>query len=796
MNLLLGPGGVSLRQVSPPIGDGQSSSSARGAGGAFADVQVPQATANFFADVQASIDADRVRSAGDVSITTLSAASVSSFGNSRSGGFVQVGVVDASVDYNSRNNAFVGHAAPGIQVRDIADEGAAPQVNASGVTIEAAGDFRMASVTDVITSATASGKGGGFISVSDAEADANITARTNAIFGAGATVDARTVDVVAQGRSIKPTVTSEATAGGFAGGATARADNDVTSSTLVLLEGTTAGLTSITGRQGMDLDATHTDVDAIRNADGRWYGLFGGSSEPGDNSGTVRNLVDGDPGVVVTVAPRPGTATSGALPPSPLDAVAGFNSLALLARANNGSIDGDLGADLRKVQWDSDIVVSAGPAPELYVRADGTIERAINVTVNGTANPAPNSGTGARIEVADIADNRLGEVVFQAAGEITGGRQIGGHYWGTFTFDDGFGSVRITNESDKPLWINGIDLVDPNGQPRVHMDRAGQPVTLNFKLERTVEPALIDIRNLGDGDIVLRNGKMINNPIGETRILNTGGSIVAETGNQPNYLIRTGMLGNEYTATVPADFEGEANRRFEGVIAFATNGAAADTLTRQNGSSWVDDGFKVGDLIKIEVAGQTSFVVQIAGFGGGAQQTAILNTLEAISSQTVEAFVSRFHGIEANGSVGSAAAPVRVELINAPDQLAQAWGEAGSDLFIDFSARYRGYAADPVTGVLPVPAPRIDMLTAGRDTQVRIGQTVIEAGRQVAGGVLVTVDGLGSYPESGPYYNFYRPDALAGQPAVKIDHLPHGGLRHWTCHRGRRYLDLRPGRGR
>ena len=106
-----------------------------------------------------------------------------------------------------------------------------------------------------------------------------------------------------------------------------------------------------------------------------------------------------------------------------------------------------------------------------------------------------------------------------------------------------------------------------------------------------------------------------------------------------------------------------------------------------------------------------------------------------------------------------------------PIRLAQAWGEAGSDLFIDFSARYRGYAADPVTGVLPVPAPRIDMLTAGRDTQVRIGQTVIEAGRQVAGGVLVTVDGLGSYPESGTYYNFYRPDAEAGNPAVKIKSL-------------------------
>ena len=148
----------------------------------------------------------------------------------------------------------------------------------------------------------------------------------------------------------------------------------------------------------------------------------------------------------------------------------------------------------------------------------------------------------------------------------------------------------------------------------MHMDRGGEPVTLNFRLERTVEPALIDIRNLGSGDIVLRNGKFINNPIGETRILNTGGSVVAETGALANYLIRTGMLGDEHTATVAADFEGESNRRFEGVIEFATNGGAPDTLKRQDGSSWLADGFKVGDLVKIEVAGQTPYVVQIAEF--------------------------------------------------------------------------------------------------------------------------------------------------------------------------------------
>ena len=74
------------------------------------------------------------------------------------------------------------------------------------------------------------------------------------------------------------------------------------------------------------------------------------------------------------------------------------------------------------------------------------------------------------------------------------------------------------------------------------------------------------------------------------------------------------MSGTPTSTTVPADFEGEGNRRFEGLLAMATNGSAPDTLTRQDGGSWVGAGFQVGDLVKIEVAGRTPTVVQIAGF--------------------------------------------------------------------------------------------------------------------------------------------------------------------------------------
>src|SRR5690606_36247115 len=101
-----------------------------------------------------------------------------------------------------------------------------------------------------------------------------------------------------------------------------------------------------------------------------------------------------------------------------------------------------------------------------------------------------------------------------------------------------------------------------------------------------------------------------NNPIGETRLLNDGAGIRAETGAEETYLIRTGALGSASTATVPADFEGEGNRRYEGIIQFADGGSAHDSLTRQDGTSWTSDGFRVGDLLKIEVEGQAPQVVQ------------------------------------------------------------------------------------------------------------------------------------------------------------------------------------------
>lgn len=635
VNLLLGAGGVSLRQISPPTGDGQSSASAQGGSGGAISVDVPTANATFHADVQASVDAALLQAGGDVTISSKSDGKATAYANSASGGFAQVGAANSHVEYSTNSNAYVGHAAPGKTISGITSEQGSPQVIASGVHIDAGGHLKVTSQNGGNATVGAGAAGGGFISVSVADASPTMTGQSNVLIGSGATIDARTVDLDANVNGMRTTATSQATAGGFAGGATAKSQTNTNSKTLVLIEGTTAEQTHINAPQGMDVSATHTNVVANRSTDAHWYGLFGGAGGEGNNNGSVGNLVDADAGVIVTVAPRPTAATTGVTPPGPLDTFPGFNHLALLGKANNDSMQsfgGDqLDQDQRAIHWDADVVVGGGPAPELVVDATGHIVRATNVTVNCVANPVAGAnavGANGKIEVADIVNDDLGEIVFQARSEISGGNQVPGHFWGTFTFDDGFDTVRLTNESNSDLVLNTIDVINANGQPHVHLDRGDDDVSINFAIDRTVKPSLVDVRNLGRGDIVLRNGKRIENPIGETRILNAGDDIVADAAGGNTYIVRTGALGDAASATLAADFERETRnqRRYQGSIAFAANGAAPDTLMRVDGTSWTAGGFVVGDLVKIEVAGQPARVVQIAGFTGANAQTAILST--------------------------------------------------------------------------------------------------------------------------------------------------------------------------
>src|SRR5213079_157680 len=106
-NRLLAPSGNSLRSIGAPTGDGVSSASAEGGSFGFVGIDVPTAEANFSSHVQAYDQADLIKAGGDVTITSHSAGSMSSYAQSSSGGFVGIGVARSSIHYNNANAGYV-----------------------------------------------------------------------------------------------------------------------------------------------------------------------------------------------------------------------------------------------------------------------------------------------------------------------------------------------------------------------------------------------------------------------------------------------------------------------------------------------------------------------------------------------------------------------------------------------------------------------------------------------------------------------------------------------------------------
>src|SRR5262249_52807621 len=129
----------------------------------------------------------------------------------------------------------------------------------------------------------------------------------------------------------------------------------------------------------------------------------------------------------------------------------------------------------------------------------------------------------------------------------------------TFEFRENFQQVLITNKSSKKLIINEIDVINRKlTPPKVELD--GSSIGLKFFITHDFTPTLVDIRNLGSGDILLMGDmssaawlathSLIENPIGETRILNTGGNIFS-AGSWA--IIRTNTVENQFWPLLPGD---------------------------------------------------------------------------------------------------------------------------------------------------------------------------------------------------------------------------------------------------
>ena len=162
--------------------------------------------------------------------------------------------------------------------------------------------------------------------------------------------------------------------------------------------------------------------------------------------------------------------------------------------------------------------------PELLIDQDNRIIEAVNITVNGGMGQG-DVITEPVISVDDITNEAgIGNArfvtnavsgPFAPQGVVSGS---GGTVRARTTYD----AITITNLSSKDLVMNTIEPAKATVSPIVEID--SQSVTLEFNISHDVAPTDIEIRNEGGSDIGL-NG-VINNPLGTTHLINTGGNIV------------------------------------------------------------------------------------------------------------------------------------------------------------------------------------------------------------------------------------------------------------------------------
>ena len=182
-----------------------------------------------------------------------------------------------------------------------------------------------------------------------------------------------------------------------------------------------------------------------------------------------------------------------------------YSKKSLASGGNHGSATTN---QTETMPFSSNVVV-LGQNPDLVVNANGTITTDENVSVTTLSNPAT-------IVIDDIAGPAGGNVDFNSQ-TISGST-------GTWTFSLSYSNVQIVNNSNENLEIDNISVANASAQPHVWLN-ATNSNTLNFNIDQLAVPTQVTIDNYGSSNVLI-NGT-IDNPIGTTTIVNTGGSILA-----------------------------------------------------------------------------------------------------------------------------------------------------------------------------------------------------------------------------------------------------------------------------
>ena len=493
-----------------------------------------------------SYDAATLLSAqGSVTIESKSVTNVSTDSTNGSGGVVAVSTVNSTDNLTVKNYAFVGRDPGSATI-----QGTKPtaQVDGSNITIKANGAVLIKAESFQETNVNSHTDSGGGLGGTDAESNTTINDYSAAVVGASSSITGQTVDVHATSGADNDG-NSSAFFIAFFGFSKANTNLNLTSFDTALLDGTGSSHTSVSSLYGVDVRAFH---QGEHNYDD-WNQsstciCIGPSLGSPSQSVSLNDTSAGNPGVTVTTGPRliHGVNENISALDTPLFVYsptpdARNNHLALFVQAEStNDIDG--GGGTHAIDWNSDVIIYNGPSPLLIVGPDGHVAEAINISVDGTANPDTTFNTSpGPINVDNIVNHDVGDIYMQSDHGSIGNSM----HEPTFTFRENYQTVYIENDSTNQLSLHNIEVINSTAKNTVSLQTPGASGVTSgmfFLIAQVITPtrATIESTNTTPTNMVFFG--TVDNPIGDTEVSSTAGDILASTSDRTVSLIRSNIL--------------------------------------------------------------------------------------------------------------------------------------------------------------------------------------------------------------------------------------------------------------
>ena len=275
---------------------------------------------------------------------------------------------------------------------------------------------------------------------------------------------------------------------------------------------------------------------------------------------------------------------------------------------------------VRNIAWNSDVFLTAGPAPRLVIDAAGHVLEATNISFIETPT---------EFLVNTITFNDQGTAHFftnDVAGGAPAGRMAGDQ--STFRFQQNF-DVTILNASAKDVEVESIDPNNRLTTPEVTIDVPNDG-GFSFDVGQSYTSSLVDIESTGaTGASVLVAG-IIDNPIGVTKLVSVSGDVLQS--NEKGLVIT-----NSFQAQAPQGTLGDAGG-FRFPVELVESGGRPTHMT-----------IAVGNDVYLSLQGRqrtlgaTTFTVNVDSISAGGEVSIIPQT--AVRETTLPA---NWYAVEVN----------------------------------------------------------------------------------------------------------------------------------------------------